>query len=129
MNKDPLDDIFTSEQEVDPKLLADILRPFVKINPEMKLVIFKPEDGTTLPIPHKVLLFLIARKALKFKNKIEAEETSPAEIIEETGWKNGSVHPALKTLREKGFLISKAGKYFIPNYQLANIKKYFSLKE
>lgn len=129
MNKDPLGDIFTDEQEVDPKLLADILRPFVKINPEKKIVIFTTEVGTALPISDKVLLFLVARKALKFKGKIEAEETSPAEIIKETSLKEGSVHPTLKTLKEKGFLVAKAGKYFIPNYQLVNIKKHFSRKE
>lgn len=129
MSKDPLDDIFTNEQEVDPNLLAGILKPFVKINPEKKIVIFTTKAGVALPISSKILLFLIARKALKFKGKIENEEISPTEIIKETGLKDGSVHPTLKTLKEKGFLIAKEGKYFIPNYQLVNIKKLFSRKE
>ncbi len=128
MTTDPLNDLFTSEQEIDPKILADILRPFVKINIENNTTFFT-EEGTGLSITHKVLLFLVARKVLKFKNKTEVEETSPAEIIEETGLKDGSVHPALKSLREKGLLISKAGRYFVPNYQLAKIKKYFLPKE
>lgn len=124
MTNDPLDDIFTNEQEVDPKMLAEILRPFVKINVESNAVIFT-EEGFSLPVTHKVLLFLVVRKALKFRNKVDLEEVSPAEIISETGLKTGSVHPALKFLREKGLVMSKNGKYFLANYQLIKIKSMF----
>lgn len=125
---DPLEEIFTSEKELDPELLASILRPFVKINVETNSVFFT-DAGNDLPLNDRLLLFLVARKTLKFKEKIETEEISPSEIIAETGFKAGSVHPGLKQLREQGWVISRGGKYFIGNYQLAKIKKFFESEE
>ena len=66
MNKNPLDEIFTNETDVDPVLLRDILRPFIKINAEQNIVIFT-EKALSLSIPDKLLLFLLAKKAQKFK--------------------------------------------------------------
>lgn len=128
MNNDPLEEIFTSEKQLDPEVLASILKPFVKINVETNSVFFT-DAGSSLSLNYQLLLFLIARKALKFKEKIEVEEISPSEIIIETGFKAGSVHPGLKQLREQKWVISKGGKYFVANHQLVKIKKLFESKE
>lgn len=124
---DPLEEIFTNEKEIDPQVLADILKPYVRINVDTN-AIFYTDSGLSLQILNKIVLFLVARKALKFKDKIEDEAASPAEIISETGLKEGSVHPTLKSLREQGLVVVKNGKYFIANYQLNKIKTLFSLK-
>lgn len=124
---DPLEEIFTNEKEIDPQLLVYILKPYVRINVDTNAV-FYTDSGSSLQILNKIILFLVARKALKFKDRIEDEAVSPAEIISETGLKDGSVHPTLKSLREQGLVIVKSSKYFIPNYQLNRIKNLFNLK-
>lgn len=123
---DPLDQIFTNEKEIDPQLLADMLKPYLKISTDNNAMIYT-DLGSDLPLSSKIILFLLVRKALKFRDKIKEEEISPAEIIDKTSLKGGSVHPTLKSLREHGLVISKSGKYFIPNYQLAKIKNTFNL--
>ena len=119
---DPLDKIFTTESEINPKILAEILGLFVRINSEDQSIFFTSE-GTSLPTRNKLLLFLIAKKALKYREKIKVEEISPNEIINEIGIKAGTVHPALKSLRDEGLVLSKGGKYFVPNYLLDKVKK------
>lgn len=125
--KDALDEIFTDKKEVNADLLASILKGFVKINTETNTIIFPPEIVTKLSLKDRLLLFLVSRKALKFKNKIKVEEVTPAEIINETNLKPGSVHPTLKILKAQGLVIARGGKYFVPNYQLPEIKRF--LKE
>lgn len=125
---DPLDKVFTSEKAVDNQLLADILSPYVRINIEDNTIWFN-DEGNALPIPTKLALFLVARKALKLRNQIETEGVSPADIIKDTQLKEGSVHPGLKSLKEASLIAIKEGKYFVPNHQLNKIKSIFIKKE
>ncbi|MFH0772938.1 MAG: helix-turn-helix domain-containing protein [bacterium] len=127
MNTDPLDDIFTSDSEIDPQLLAEILKSYVKINTDTNMI-FYTDDGLELPLIDKITLFFVARKALKYKGKIEDEGISPSEIVKQTSLKEGSVHPTLKNLRKQGWIISKDGKYFLPSHQLNKIKNHFVQK-
>lgn len=119
---DPLDDIFTSDSEINPQLLAEILKPFVKINTDNNLI-FYTDDGLKLSLLNRIVLFFVARKALKFRGKINEEELSPSEIIKETSLKEGSVHPTLKILREQNIIMTRNGKYFLPTHQLGKIKE------
>jgi len=124
---DPLDKIFTSEKEIDTQLLSDILLPHLKINTEDNSIFFT-DAGNLLPITDRLIIFLLARKVLKLKEKIAIEGLSPTDIIEGTHLKEGSVHPGLKTLRETGLVMVKEGKYFVPNHQLGKIKNIFAEK-
>ncbi|WKZ26094.1 MAG: hypothetical protein QY322_02165 [bacterium] len=121
---DPLDKIFTPDREVDSQLLSDILFPFVKINSE-DLSIFFTNLGNKLPINKKLIIFLLAKKALYIKGKVELESVTPNDIIDQTDLKSGSVHPGLKQLRDKNLVIVKDGRYFIPNYQINEMKNLF----
>ena len=125
---DPLDKIFTSEREVDPQVLADILFPYIKINAEDNSI-YLTDLGNTLPVNNKLLVFLLARKALKLKDKVEIEGVSPTDILEATHLKDGSVHPGLKKLKESGLVTAKEGKYFIPNYKINKIKDIFTKQD
>lgn len=123
-----LDEIFTDEKEIDVELLGAILKGLVKINSETNTVFFTSDFQERLTLTDKILLFLLSRKALKIKGKIENEEVTPSEIISETDLKSGSVHPSLKILKKSGLLVAKGGKYFVPNHQLYKIKRQFEEK-
>ena len=119
---DPLDKIFTSDREVDLKVLSEILFPFVKINSE-DFTIFFTDSGNKLPINKKLIIFLLAKKALCIKGKVKVESVTPNDIIDQTDLKSGSVHPGLKQLRDRNLAIVKDGRYFIPNYQINEVKE------
>ena len=125
---DPLDLIFTNENEVDKQILADILSPYVKINVDDNSIYFTPA-GNSLPITGRLLVFLLGRKALKLREKIEIEGISPSDIIDGTHLKEGSVHPGLKTLRDKGLVVVKESKYFVPNHKIGSIRDFIMRKE
>lgn len=122
---DPLDKIFTTDKEVDLQALSDILFPYIKINSEDNSIFFT-DLGNNLSVNNKLIIYLLARKALKLKNRIEIEGVSPIEILNDTHLKDGSVHPGLKKLKDKGLATVKEGKYFIPSYQLNIIKEIFT---
>lgn len=118
---DPLDKLFTSDKEVDLELLSDILFPLVKINSE-DYTIFFTDSGNNLPINSRLAVFLLARKVLYLKGKVESEGITPKDIIEQTHLKEGSVQPGLKKLKESKLIIGRDGKYFVPNYQIGKVK-------
>lgn len=118
---DPLDKLFTSDKEVDPELLSGILLPYIQINSE-DYTIFFTDSGNNLPINSRIIIFLLARKALYIKGKIDSEAITPKDIIDQTQLKEGSVQPGLKKLKEGKFIISKDGKYFVPNYAINKAK-------
>jgi hypothetical protein len=117
-----LKQLFTSGADLDKKLLAETLLSFVSIDPEIKKVYFT-EAGHELSTENKTLTFLLGYKAMFGEKLIPSEKVAPALIIEELGFKRGTVHPLLKRLRSKGLVSASNGQYTVPNYQILIIKK------
>ncbi len=128
INMDPLDKLFTSDKEVDTELLSGILLPYIQINSE-DYTIFFTDSGNNLPINSRIIIFLLARKALYIKGKIDSEAINPKDIIDQTQLKEGSVQPGLKKLKEGKFIIGKDGKYFVPNYAINKVKNLIQEKK
>lgn len=117
-----LDSLFVSGKEVDESLLAKILSPFLKIDQDSCSIV---PDARWLKVSNelKIILFLVARKAMKVRGlPIHNEGATPSEIGDEIGLKGGSVRPILKSLLERK-IFNRAGdrRYFVPNYSLAKI--------
>lgn len=128
MQEEPFEKIFTDQKAVDPKELTAILESFVRINSET-LEIFFTDEGYKLTVPQRIILFLLAKKVLKIAEKIEREETAPKEIFDATKIKKGSIDPAVKQLREKGWIIHLGTGYLVPNYQISKLRREFFKKE
>jgi hypothetical protein len=121
---DPLKKLFTDDDNVDTNDLFDLLSPFVRLNRTTKNIIFLDaiHNQTT---KNRLLVFLLAKKALFLLGETENDKVKPQTIVEETGIPRGSVLPGLKSLREpKGgnLVSSKRGEYFISSYQISKIK-------
>ncbi len=118
-----LDELFVSGKEVDQELVANILSPFLKIDRD-SCAIVPNEQWLELNNELKIILFLVARKAMKFRGlAIDNEGALPSEIERETGVKGGSVRPKLKELLEQR-IINKTddGRYVVPSYSFSKIK-------
>lgn len=118
-----MDELFVSGKEVDQELIAEILAPFLRIDRDSCSIV-PNERWLEMNNELKIILFLLAKKAMKLRDlPIDNEGALPTEIEKETGVKGGSLRPKLKQLLEQR-IISKAddGRYIVPNYSLTKIK-------
>lgn len=124
----PLDELFTdSGSQIEPSSIAAVLKPFLRINRENKRVLFTP-DGMKVTANNKIILFILARKAMHMQAVIESESVTPKEVKEELG-KNipaGTIDAALKRLSENGPLKGQDGKYFIPDFSFPQVEEIFN---
>ncbi|MCK4388551.1 MAG: hypothetical protein KAW00_07235 [Dehalococcoidia bacterium] len=119
-----LENLLVNGKEVDRKLIAEILSQYLKIDKEtLDIRPLSPWNNAKAYI--KVLLFLIARKAMKALGlDLPEEAVSPAEVIRSTGLKSGTVYPALRWLLDTYRVVEQTadGKYYIPNHAIEKVK-------
>jgi hypothetical protein len=120
---DELESLFVSGKEIDKKLIAEMLSPYLKIDRETCEI--RPLDPwEDLKAYVKILLYLIARKAMKAYGVITDESDSALEIMRKTGLKKGTVNPALRgLLNDRLVEQTKEKKYYVPNHAIEKIKE------
>ena len=126
---DELESLLVSGKEVDKKLVAEILEPYLRIDKETCDI--RPlTSWSDLKANIKILLYLIARKAMVALGlPLSEEKASATEIMQKTGMKKGTVNPALRNLYEDRIIEqSKDKKYSIPNHALEKVKAMISEK-
>jgi hypothetical protein len=107
-----LQDLVTSKDTVAADVIEGIITGFVKLDPNLGLVLFTPES-TRLSIRSKVLIYLVALRAWPFVHPRVSfpSGASSSEIAEWTCVAVGEVRQALKEL-EKRRLIT-CGRFWI----------------
>ncbi len=126
---DELEKLLVSGKEIDEKMVAEILEPFLKIDKETCDI--RPlSSWNDLKANIKILLYLIARKAMVALGlPLPEEKASATEIMQKTGLKKGTVNPALRNLFEDRVIEqSDDRKYYIPNHALEKVKAMISEK-
>ena len=90
--------------------LADLLEPYIWLDPDNNLVVFK-DAASSLTSLQRVLVFMLAHK---IKNLVK-EEMSPAVTASEveigTGLPGGTVRPKLTELAKKKLLVRSGRAY------------------
>lgn len=124
---DELENLFVSGKEIDKKMVGEILKPYLRIDKETCDI--RPlSSWGEVKAYNKILLYLLARKAMKAHGlDLEEESASATEIIRNTGLKKGTVNPALRGLFD-GRVVAQdeKRKYFVPNYALEEVKSMIS---
>ena len=119
-----LDDLVVSGKEIDQGLVRKILAPYLRLDKD-KCTIRPTEKWWELSNVMKVLLYLVARKAMKALDfPFEHEEATVSNIINEAGVKKGSAGPVLRALLADRIIDqrSKGEGYLVPNHALERIK-------
>lgn len=118
-----LEDLIVSGRELDKKLVAEILAPYVQLDKD-KCTIRPTEGWTGLSNHQKVLIYLLAKKAMVALGfDLSTEGATASEVIADTGVKSGTAHPALRKLLGNRLIDQSQDKrYFIPSYAIAQIK-------
>src|SRR3712207_7118955 len=90
-----LEELLVDVRELDRELVVALLRPYLRIDRQSCDVIpLEPWD--TVPNEVRVLLYLLARRAMRALDlPLARESASPVEIERATGIPGGSVRPAL----------------------------------
>lgn len=120
---DELKSLLVSGKDMDQKLVAEILKPYLRIDNETCDI--RPlSSWNDLKANVKILLFLIARKAMVALGlPLSEERASATEIMQKTGMKKGTVNPALRVLfNDKVIEQSEDKKYYVPNYAIEKVK-------
>lgn len=122
-----LEDLVVSGKELDKKLVAEVLSPYLRLDKDTRSV--RPLVAwNELNANQKILLYLVARKAIVALSwDLVAEGATASEVIGETGLKKGTVHPALRILlKDRMIDQSKDRRYSVPNYAVEQIKTMLS---
>jgi hypothetical protein len=122
-----LEDLLVSGTELDKKLVAEVLSLYVQLDKDT-CTIRPTERWTALSNEHKILVYLLARKAMVALGlDLTTEGATASEVIAETGVKSGTVHPALRKLLGNRLIDQSQDKrYSVPNYAIARIKSLVS---
>lgn len=118
-----LEDLIVSGTELDKKLVAEILAPYVQLEKDRCTI--RPTEGwTRLSNDQKLLIYLLARRAMVALGfDLGTEGATASEVIADTGVKSGTAHPALRKLLGNRLIDQSQDKrYCIPNYAIAQIK-------
>ncbi|MER2514151.1 MAG: hypothetical protein ABTQ25_17335 [Nitrosomonas ureae] len=103
--------------------LANLLEPFVWLDPENKSIIYK-EDSLDLNAMQKVLVFALARKAIALISNSNAATFSPNEVELQTQIPGGTVRPKLVELSKKKILNrTEDGYELASNFFISEIEK------
>lgn len=121
-----LDDLFVDGKEIDKKLVGEILSPYIKIDKNTcEIRPLTPWNDAKAYI--KILIYLLARKAMVAWELNIEEAASNTEIISNTGLKKGTVHPAVRQLYDvKTLEQTKEKKYYVPNHAVEKVKSMIS---
>jgi len=125
-----LEDLIVSGEELDRKLVAEILAPYVQLDKDRCAI--RPADGwMRLSEGQKILVYVLARKAMVALDfGLPVEGASASETVQDTGVKKGTAHPALrKLLGDRLLEQSEHSRYFVPNYAIPRIKSMLSEKK
>ena len=115
--KHTIEDLFSDSGAFDETEVVKALQLHVTIQRSTNRIFLK---DTGLSIDRKILAYGLAKKLLFSKQIIESEMVSAQEFHAFTGIKKGSVDPAFKLLKEKGYLVGK-GEYEIPTHKISTI--------
>lgn len=123
MTNEELEKLLVSGKELDKKLVAEILEPYLRIDKETCDI--RPLNTWNNLLAYvRILLYLIARKAMiALELPLPEEKASATEIMQKTGLRKGTVNPALRKLfQDRVIEQSEDKKYYIPNYALERVK-------
>jgi hypothetical protein len=128
LSVDPLDQLVMKTEEVEGearKLLADLLVPHVRMDPDTGKIFFVPYPPKLNTKQH-VLVYLLAKLAMAQKNENFDAVATAKNVEDATGLPGGTVRPKLTELfKERTIAKSEAG-YFV---EVSSLSKARSILE
>lgn len=120
---DELEALVVSGKELDRKLLAGILLPYVRLDRDA-CDIDTLEAWLGLRANLKILVYLLARKAMvALEFDLGVEGATASEVARVMDISQDAVNPELRKMRNEGILEqAKDFRYFVPNHAVVRIR-------
>jgi hypothetical protein len=119
---DPLSGLLVKKQDLDRKLLSEVLMPYIRLDQDSGAIVTTPAFAK-LTNAAKILVFLLGRKAAKTLGLLtQPEEASPKEISMLTGINYDSVKPTLSSLYKKRLVQKAKEAYFVPDHAILTVR-------
>ncbi len=129
MNKEgPLQELLIDRKEADQELLNTTLKPYVRIDPAGPEVV-PTSAWPGLEQPKRLLIYLLARKAMFALSLLSEEAVLPQAIQQATGIPGGTLRPLLRRLLTGDRVIAQTKKgsgYYIPTHAVEEVRAMFS---
>ena len=121
-----LEDLVVTGAELDKKLVAETLMPYLQLDKD-SCDIRPTKEWEQLSQEQKILAYLLARKAMAALGFKLTEAAKASEVVQATGLKSGTVHPALRNLFDNRIISqSQDRRYSVPSYAITQIKSMLS---
>ncbi len=132
MTENPFQKLIRSKTELDleaQQQLADILEPYIWIDPDQDTVEFK-QTAPKMTAREKTFILLLGQKVKTLINSDLNETLSSGDVERHTGLAGGTVRPALKDLFETKMIDRNENGYQVAEYiSIKEIKSVFKSKE
>lgn len=80
-------------------------------------------DPSELTTREAILLYILAKKALKVNQKIDDETITSAEVTDKTKLNNNTVRGTISRLKENKLIMPSGTGYEIPTFKVAEVLK------
>src|SRR4030042_729542 len=114
MKENTSDSLFSDSGPFDEASVILALKDHITIQRSTNSIFFR---NTVLQVDRKILAYGLAKKLLKSKGLVDSETISAKEFYAMTKIKKGTIDPAFKILKDKGFLVGKKD-YEIPAHKI-----------
>lgn len=122
-NQSTFEDLLVDEEQMNEKLLTELLADYVGIGSTSGSLVPKPEFEA-LTAKQKILVVLLAQKARYELDMVESEQLTPSEISGESGIKTGTIYPSVRDLEDEDIAVGNDGNYHIPSYNFTKAKQF-----
>ncbi len=77
---------------------------------------------------NKIIVFILARKAMHMQKLVDSDSVAPKDLKEEFGRDvpHGTIDAGLKRLSERGPIRGQGGRYFLPDFNFAQVQELLS---
>lgn len=112
------DELFIEKDTINETVLKEILTNKIKMTADGEIIFLNELDPKI-----SILVYLLANKIFVIKKIKNNEAEGPRDIHLKTGVAEGTVKKYVRDLQNEGLLLSKKGKYYVPNHALHKIRK------
>lgn len=117
--KRPLEELVQSDENIQEELLAATLKPYLAFTQSGEVLLDR--GFQQLETKRKILVLLLAVKALHLLGKRDQASASPTEIARLSGLPSGTIRRSVRELQTDNFLRSESGSYFVPAFSIRRV--------
>lgn len=122
-NQKTLENLLVDEQKIGEEILHDLLSDYIRIGKQSGDLI-PQEEFDQLAAKQKVIIVLLTQRARHELEMVKTEWLTPKEISQQSGVKQGTVHPTVRELNNESLIESGDGSYRIPSHSIRQAREF-----